>query len=163
MQVLAADIFWGFCEAEASLNVDNYPSVTYLLLAYWGLCHKNVTSAALRYTPPLHPDLMCVSWLRKPVPTPGSQANSRQFPLFGHITCFFIFFERSKEWSDSIYDYSRLHPHFLFEMPLPPGTQFSQMQEAYSASLILFHYCFIPANKIPCLLTTVFLCIQESV
>ena len=77
---------WGILKCWQSSHLS--PTFYLLIGAY---VTKNVTSAALRYTPLLRPDLMCVSWLRKPVPTPGSQASSRQFPLFGHITCILYF------------------------------------------------------------------------
>ena len=163
MQLLSADIFWGFCEAEASLVLTIIPSVTYLLLCLLGPMSQKCNLCC----PPVHPSAsswpeVCVLALET---CSYSRVTSKLSPVSSvwlrHV--FLIFFEWSKEWSDSIYDYSRLHPRSLFEMPLPACTQFPQMQQAYSASLILFHYCFIPANKILGSFTTVFLCIQVSV
>ena len=155
--------FLGFLWGWGILNVDNHPICHLPFTCLLGPMSQKCNLCC----PPVHPSAS--SWPDVCVLASETCSYSRvtsklsPVPSIWSRHMYFIFFERSKEWSDFIYDYSRLHPGFLFEMPLPPGTQFPQMQEAYSASLILFHYCFIPANKIPCLLTTVFLCIQESV
>ena len=99
VQLLSADIFRGFCEAEASLVLTIIPSVTYFLLCLLGpiaqkcnLCRSTPLCFVLTWgVCPGFGNLFLLQGHKQALAVPPVWSR--------HV--FFIFFEWSKEWSDS--------------------------------------------------------------